>query len=521
MKKLIVGPPGTGKTETCIRIVERELARGVSPSQIAFVAFGKAAASEAAMRAEAVCRHEFSWFRTVHSTAYKLLDLAPGCVMEREHWSEFASLNGYRFTLSPVRGEVHLTPSPVHTPDDQVRALWEWARNTRRTPQEALVASSLRVSPRALQKFIVKFQEFKKARGLVDYIDMIELALPARVGVRVAVVDEAQDLSPLQIEAVENWFRGTERMYIAGDDDQSIYGFQGAEPGWILRLSRTPGVAVEVLRQSRRVPRAVHAFAQSIIARNRNRVSKDYWPRDAEGRVERLALERALRSIDMSRPAFALARNRVFAAAVIAELRRLDLPYWSSVGDVSPMDRNLGVVRAVRAARVLLRGSPLPVGELSALIDRVPTRGVDLIPHGLKSSLADRDPRNVATADEVQALLRGGSLVSVLKTRGVSALLRGRDIEDARYVERILARFGEDFVPKLEVTTIHASKGREAAQVVLLPDMTRGTFAESIDVRKGGRESENRVFYVAATRSYDRLILVEARTRLSFPYPRL
>lgn len=523
-RRLILGPPGTGKTETCIRIVERELNSGVEPHRIAYVTFAKAAAWEAKLRAEAACAvdGQFLWFRTVHSTAFKLAGLDRDQVMTPAHWAEFARKHGYRFTLTSGVGadDGAIWQAPMHRPDDLMRALYDWGRNTRRTVSEALAASALRVSPADLQKYATRFEAYKLAKGLVDYLDMIEQAMHDRPNVTVAVIDEAQDLSPLQIVAVETWFAPCERVYVAGDDDQSIFGFQGADPSWLVKLASTPGFEVEVLQQSHRVPRAVHAFAQSIIGRNQVRNAKVYMPRDADGHVDRLPLDSALRSIDASRTGFVLVRNKCFANDIVTELRRHDVPYASSIGGSSPLDPEHGLVRVVRAARALTRGLPLTIGDLQALILRIPSRGSDLLPHGVKTALEKRPKGSVLTPGEVKQLMGCGTLLSALAVRGVVGLLHGGDADDARYVERVFAQHGESVAPTLEVATVHSSKGRQADQVVLVPDQTRATYEESLDGRRGGREAETRVAYVGATRSFDRLVVVTPRTGRSYPYPR-
>lgn len=523
-RKLILGPPGTGKTEKCIRIVEGELAAGVEPSRIAYVTFGRAAAWEAKVRAEAACAvdGQFLWFRTIHSTAFKLGGLDPDQVMKPAHWAEFARKHGYRFTLTSTvnADESGIPQAPIHTPDDLVRALYDWGRNTRRTLNETLASSSLRIGHVELQKYGARFEAYKQSKGVVDYIDMIERSLNERPNVKVAVIDESQDLSPLQITAVEAWFAACERIYVAGDDDQSIYGFQGSDPGWLMGLAATPGFEVEVLRQSHRVPRAVHAFSQSIIRRNQHRVAKQYLPRDADGQVDHLPLESALRSIDMSRTGFVLVRNRCFANDVVTQLRRHDVPYASCIGGSSPMDPEHGVVRAVRSARAIGRGLPVTVGDLQSLLRRIPCRGFDLLPHGVKSALERRPKGSALTAVDVKQLIGSGTLLSALAVHGIAGVLRGEDAIEAKYVERVFTQYGEDIVPKLEVATIHSSKGRQADQVVLVPDQTRATYEEALDGRRGGREAETRVAYVAATRTSDRLVVVSPRTGRSYPYPR-
>ena len=72
--------------------------------------------------------------------------------------------------------------------------------------------------------------------------------------------------------------------------------------------------------------------------------------------------------------------------------------------------------------------------------------------------------------------------------------------------------------PRFRLATIHATKGREADVVVLVPDMTQATFAQHKSYRPSDREPENRVAYVAVTRARKQLIVVEAQTKRSYPY---
>ena len=115
---------------------------------------------------------------------------------------------------------------------------------------------------------------------------MLEQVLLAGLcpNVDMLIVDEAQDLSPLQIAVVEQWAERCSKVYVAGDDDQAIYQFQGGEPRWLLSLSRETE-KVDVLRQSFRIPRRVHDIATAIISENRERVEKVYDSRDEAGFV--------------------------------------------------------------------------------------------------------------------------------------------------------------------------------------------------------------------------------------------
>ena len=94
-------------------------------------------------------------------------------------------------------------------------------------------------------------------------------------------LDEAQDLSPLQWDMFFYIESKCARSYIAGDDDQTIYTFQGADPNIFIDLKGHLDPQI----QSRRVPRKIHKLAESIFPYMTTRLAKKWEPRDADGKV--------------------------------------------------------------------------------------------------------------------------------------------------------------------------------------------------------------------------------------------
>jgi superfamily I DNA/RNA helicase len=95
--QIILGPPGTGKTTTLLRIVEDSLKRGVPPERIAYLAFTRKAAYEAQERAMAQFGFEegrFPYFRTLHSLAFKQLGLQRDEVMTNTHYRKLGKALG-------------------------------------------------------------------------------------------------------------------------------------------------------------------------------------------------------------------------------------------------------------------------------------------------------------------------------------------------------------------------------------------------------------------------------------------
>ncbi len=522
---LVFGPPGTGKTTRLLSLLQAELDRGVPVSQVAFLSFTRAARQEACAR---VCRQlglgqdDLPWFRTIHSAAFRLLGLKREHVLGPAHWRDFAGRYGYELTdgaCSDEDDDPHAVPA--RTDDDLLRYVLEWSRNRRLTLDQGLGRCRVNVPAVQARRFAERIESFKAEQGLVDFTGMLErvLAQCLRPDVSVLFLDEAQDLSPLQIAVVEQWLAGCERVYVGGDDDQAIYAFQGAEPAWLVGLEQRAS-RVEKLQQSHRVPGLVHALAERVIRQNRRRIEKAYDPRADPGQVLVLPPERVLAAIEGAGSVFVLARNRVFLRPWAERLLAAGEPFATEGrGSRSPLD-DPRVPLAVATARRLHEGKAVDAPGLRALLAFVPSRGNDLLPHGVKSR-ADRNDLPV-TRDELVEDWGLGHLLAEVDRAGPVHILASLSAKHRAYLERVLARHeGRLPTPRIRLSTIHGAKGREADAVVLVPDMTRATQAEYLCSGPEGEEAENRVAYVAVTRARRTLVLVEPRTRRFYSYARL
>ncbi len=522
---LVFGPPGTGKTTRLLDLLGSELDAGTPPDRIAFVTFTKAARAEAKGRVLAelgIAEDDLPWFRTVHSAAYRLLGLRGGQVMGVGRWIEFATRYGYDLTnLARADQDDDPLAPPKRTPDDLLRAVVEWAKNRRLTIDAALGRCPIAAPAGDVRLFARRLAAFQEEHGLLGFSDMLEevVSQDLRPNVSVAFIDEAQDLSPLQIAVVEAWFRDCERVYVGGDDDQAIFSFQGAEPSWLLSLNAR-STAVEILRRSYRVPGRVHALARRIIGQNRMRVAKPYEPREDGGEIAVLRAEDVLDAVGDARSVFILSRNRIFLGPWAEWLLQAGEPFASDRrASLSPLD-DQKVCRALATGVRLREGKPIDARDLESLLAFIPSRGVGLLPHGVKKR-AERAEGELART-ELAGAWGLGHLLAVLDVKGPAHLLLRLPSKDRDYLERLLARHDNHVPePRFRLLTIHGAKGREADVVVVIPDMTRASYAEYIQGGAEGEEAENRVAYVAVTRARQRLVLVEPTTRRFYPYDRL
>ncbi|MBT3220051.1 MAG: UvrD-helicase domain-containing protein [Proteobacteria bacterium] len=176
--------------------------------------------------------------------------------------------------------------------------------------------------------FSRRLAAFKLKNGLVGFGDMLELVLEDELKLKVdaLIVDEAQDLSPLQVDVVEMWASSCRYFAIAGDDDQAIFGFQGGDSEWLRRMARTH--KLHVLEQSHRVPQAIHRLAQAIIADDKKRVEKPYAARDAEGAVDVINHRDLASVVDHRVDTMILARTRNQLAKVALALESAGVPFY-------------------------------------------------------------------------------------------------------------------------------------------------------------------------------------------------
>jgi superfamily I DNA/RNA helicase len=219
--EIILGPPGTGKTETLLRIMEDHLAKGVEPERMGFLAFTRKAATEA--RGRAMEKFEFvaddlPYFRTIHSLAFRQLSLSKSQVLQREHYIEFGdAMEGAIYGMLPGDRLIFvdgLARNRMVKLEDQYNSMvgedLEWLELER-------VSRALRT--------------FKDARALIDYTDMLELY--GRHGVvpdlDVLFIDEAQDLSKLQWSAVGNIIRNSQQVVGAIMASSSIGAASGQQ----------------------------------------------------------------------------------------------------------------------------------------------------------------------------------------------------------------------------------------------------------------------------------------------------
>lgn len=494
--EIVLGPPGTGKTWTLMEEVELELTR-TDPDKIGYYTFTRRGATEAQDRARAkfgLSRRDLPHFRTLHSEAMKTLSLSSGQVMEGARMEEFADWIGEKIT---GRFSMEEGLSQGYERGDRMLFMDGLARVRNVTLRQQYEEDNDGIEWAVVERFSRGLAEFKKARSLVDYTDMLQLFVRdgSAPPLDVVFVDEAQDLSAIQWLMVHILCRMARRAVVGGDDDQAIYKWAGADVEHLLGLSGD----ARVLGQSYRVPQMVQRLARGIIGKVRSRRPKEWKAREAEGAVRWAS---GLEEIDWSGPSVLfLARNQYLLYPAMKELRSAGV-LFEYHGRPSVKQTFLDAIVTWERLR---GGQPQDHADVRKMYAHLELN------------------RGVARGHKTLPRLGGDGTVSFAELKEHHGLLAhnviwhdaltGIPAEERAYMVRCRRR-GERFSvpPRVRIGTIHESKGSEKDHVILATDMAPRTYAEM----HADPDSEARVFYVGATRAKETLTVLAPRSTRSY-----
>jgi len=566
----LFGGPGSGKTTALLDRVDELLEDdSVDVRDVLVVSYTRAAAQEIRERlAERIDENPRALqgnVCTMHAKAYELLDLSRGDVVGESDKSDFCEEFGIEF--EDEYGGAGRRTARSTTLGNKIIATSQWLQRTRRDVSdwydvpfqwdEEEVRLPPEIDPNAQEgnkytptwpsdderidvpEAIRGWRNYKGDHGLTGFADMLERVKQRSLlpNVDYLVIDEFQDITTLQYDVYEEWKPHMEKVLIAGDDDQVVYSWQGADPALLLDEEVDEDV---ILPNSYRLPSDVLNVVNREIRHIEKRQDKDLKPRKEGGVVEgiespsMLDLVRNVRSTleeDEDGTVMLLFRARYQMFRFIDDFITEGIPFSCLTDQRMWTDRLTQFVTAVEAidddepidglqARRLadmLADSAFGSNERDALFDAIDEReeaaGVD--------DLTDLTIEPELIGEHVP-FMPGPASASDMSRKITS--FQSKSIKSYFAVGEYLDMDPE----RVRVGTIHSAKGREADHVFVATDLTEKVveqmaatvddptdvpgceeFTKTTDPVPTLTDNERRVFYVGMSRARERLVLLE------------
>ena len=326
-----------------------------------------------------------------------------------------------------------------------------------------------------------ELDNYKKSYHLKDFTDMIEKFIMAELCPKydVVFIDEAQDLSPIQWKMFDILKKNSKYVILAGDDDQAIYGWAGAD---VKRFQQEPAKEI-VIPQSYRVPKSIQHIADNILSRipDERRIKKEWNARNEEGSIQPVA---SIEDVPLHEGRWlVLARYNDKLIKLKAALR--DRGIYFEYKNRKSYKTHL--YSAIQNFTRWTKGSQLSISECKDLFEFF---GKEF--PGKEERLYD------------------------LREFGYSHTQRWFDVfqtepEDSLYI-RDMIQSGEELSKeaRVKLSTIHAAKGGEADNVLLILDNTK-TIRDAIEKSPDKEDEENRIWYVGVTRTKQNLYIMAAK----------
>lgn len=518
----VLAGAGTGKTRAMAHRIAYAVATGVvRPDRVLAVTFTTRAAGELRGRLRRLGERavpgvglEQVQARTFHSAALRQLTHFWPSVVGGQPPAVLDSKVGL---LAEAAKRLRLSADPAELRD--AAAEIEWAKVSQVRPEEYALecekADRTGPLPTArLAQLYVGYEELRAQRHLVDFESVLELTAailadhPA-AGAAVAdryryfVVDEYQDVNPLQQLLLDRWLGHRDEVCVVGDPRQTIYSFAGATHAYLTRFPlRYPGATVIRLTRNYRSTPQVIALANRVFGPSGQPRLAAHRPSGVAPMLTEYADERAEAAgvadgvtelIDSG-----LAPGQI---AVLVRTNAMTARFEEALADAGVAFQLRGAERFYERAEVKQAIGLLRAAAASASPDEDPAEQVRPVLTGL--GLAKGPPRGRGKAAE-----RWESLDALARlAEEFFAAHPGARLADLSAELQLRSAIGHaPDAGGVTLASLHAAKGLEW-DAVFLPGLNDGALPISYAATAQAIEEERRLFYVGLTRAKDRLFL--------------
>jgi DNA helicase-2/ATP-dependent DNA helicase PcrA len=503
---VVLAGAGSGKTRVLTRRIAWRIATGeTDPARVMALTFTRKAAAELRQRLVAVGLRDHVAAGTFHSIA--LLQL-------RQRWAE-------RKVTPPalLDRKIRFVGRLIGTRRKGVDAIdvvseLDWARARLVGPDEyaAAAAEAGRTPPLPSEQvadILRRYQDEKRRRRVVDFDDLLMLAIrdlrgderyaaAIRWRYRHLYVDEMQDVNPLQNELLAAWRGDRSDLFVVGDPNQAIYGWNGADPNLLARfVRREPNAVVVELGDNYRSTPQIVSVASSLVSRSGLTAQR------ADGPVPTIS---------------AHPDDRAEAVGIASAIRQAHSVAgdWSDQAVLVRTNAQLTIIeQALSDAGVptRIRGTtgPLASPETRTEVALLTKPDADVV--GLLCDLEARvaEPPAVQTVAAIERRANLAALVRLVHDYVATDPLPSGPGLDA-WIGTLQSGDVDSETDAVELTTFHGAKGLEWP-VVHVAGLEDGFVPIAYATTGAQLGEEKRLLYVALTRAMDELHLSWAAER--------
>ncbi len=553
----VIAGPGTGKTKTLVSRLSYLIGeRGVKPAEITAVTFTNKAAEELRQRIRRQLPGKRSLNQmqvgTFHSLCYRMLqNQGTGLSLADEGQQQECA--------AQVTGQLNLPVSPSQLLS--LISLKKSGTGTIPAPAGPSDEDGKRL-PTLTEEAFSRYNELLASRNLMDFDDLLLKVLELlgseqklelrRQHFFYLLVDEFQDISPVQYRLIKAWNKGGKELFLIGDPDQSIYGFRGSQSNCFDQLcSDYSQACVLRLKPNYRSTPEILSAALPLISHNPGE-PRELTPMLGHGAPVRVATAESSLS-----EAIFIAKE---IGHMVGGIDMLDAhANTSAMTDTPRSFSDIAILyRTNHQARLLeqcLRkeGIPYVVAGREDYLGEPSVQGTICFFHGIASSLPDSEEIWSHTTSLCRKLLGPCHDYEALKAQFTKRLKREKpwklledwmkilNLTDNRSMDTFLCmsyfhktmedmlttltfgqgndvtRSGQDSCPSSAVTlmTFHASKGLEFPTVFLY-GLKQGLMPLKSGSGPVNLEEERRLLYVAMTRAKEELIITTSESPSSF-----
>lgn len=579
---LVLAGPGSGKTTVIIQRIRRLTEKmGVSPYRILVITFTKAAAEQMKTRYAALQGKTGVMFGTFHSIFFRILRQACGYSLE-----QVLSEDERRNTMQKLVTEARISVQDQEEYIQQFFSQYSLMKNQLQDVSDFVPEGLSKDEFVALSK---KFDGWKRRNEKIDFDDMLTECYEVlsqdektrkmwQDRFDYILVDEFQDVNRAQYACLQMLAAPKNNLFVVGDDDQSIYGFRGASPSFMLDFPKDfPGTEKVFLDVNYRCSGRIIRLASQVIGTNMSRYEKNIkGDRDLGERINvfvakdsgeeaELTAQKIARLLEEGMPIEEIAvifRTNIQGGAFARALFRRGIPYHLRDGGfhlydhwiardlaaylflAENRDSDASLLRIVNKPKryiskdLLVEAEQMPYGLLRSLhvcpsLQKWQAEHLESLEEDLRQ-IQKRKPyealryvRKVVGYDEYlsdYAAYRKASLSNMIENADeITETAKGTEsgTEFVRKMEELSRQMKEQSKQKgnthgVTLTTFHGAKGLEFG-AVFLPSLAEGIIPYEKGRKGSALEEERRLFYVGLTRTKDRLFLSFTENRYEKP----